>query len=125
MISRKCTVGNRTPIERKLYRRAKAEESYWFYVLYGKPHGKLLTLIGLRIADQQILHLINYAYDAERDAIAAARGLEVSIPGVGAEVGFCRLLDLDGEHSLRFSYRAERLIVEIPHLDVYGLLVIE
>jgi hypothetical protein len=74
---------------------------------------------------QQIIHLVNYAYDAERDQVIPAQGLEVALDGAGTEDRRCLLFDLDGEHMLSSRQRAGNLVVEIPALDVYGVLVIE
>lgn len=74
---------------------------------------------------QQVVHLVNYGYEPERDEVAPGLHLEVGIPGADRGGVSCRLFDLDGEHEASFRQDAGRLVVEIPRLDVYGLLVIE
>ena len=73
---------------------------------------------------QQIIHLINYGYDAERDQVTPVKGLRVVLPE-SSDARSCRLLDVDGERTVDFRHEADRLVVDVPDLDVYAVLVVE
>ncbi len=73
---------------------------------------------------QQVIHLVNYGYDADRDKVSRVEGLHVALPD-SSGVRSCRLLDLDGERTLDFRHESDGVVVEVPDLDVYAVLVVE
>lgn len=74
---------------------------------------------------QQVIHLVNYGYDAGRDEVTPLKGLQISLAAAGPDVRSCRLVDLDGERAVDFRNEPDGLVVEVPDLAVYGVLVIE
>ena len=72
--------------------------------------------------DHQVLHLLNYAYDAASDMVAPARDLEVRLPWAGGGAS-CRQVMPDGESALSCRVERGELVLEVPELDLYALAV--
>jgi len=74
--------------------------------------------------DRQVIHLLDYGYDPETDTIRPATDVRLSVPWSGGEASG-RLLALDGETDVATKVEGDRLIVNVPRIDPYGVLVLE
>jgi len=84
----------------------------------------LVNAIRWTRASEQILHLLNYDYDAATDTVRRVRGLTVRLPWPSGRDAKCNLLYPGGEELLTCTTGDGRLVVEVPELDLYGLLVV-
>jgi hypothetical protein len=72
--------------------------------------------------DRQVIHLLNYRYDAATDWVAPVRDLHLRIPWRDA-AGSCTLLSLAGDRPLASRVDDGTLLVDVPELDPYAVLV--
>jgi hypothetical protein len=75
------------------------------------------------LGERQVVHLLNYAYLPETDAVTPARDLEVRIPWSGGSPS-CIQVRAEGEHPLECRVEGDELVVDVPDLDLYALLVV-
>jgi hypothetical protein len=74
--------------------------------------------------NEQILHLVNYNYDAGQDRVSPVGDLSVHVPWEGPKAPGLRWLSLDGEQQIACRLEAGELVIEIPRLDLYGLAIL-
>jgi hypothetical protein len=74
--------------------------------------------------DRQVVHLLDYGYDAETDTIRPATDVRISVPWSGGDAR-CRLLALEGEVDLATHVEGDRLVIHVPKVDPYAVLVLE
>jgi hypothetical protein len=84
----------------------------------------VVNVIRTALDGRQILHLLDYAYDAEMDTIEPAKDVVVTIPWL-APTAVCRLIAPDGELDLDGEIADGRLRVEVPQIDPYAVLVLQ
>jgi hypothetical protein len=73
---------------------------------------------------EQILHLLNYNYDAATDKIRDVRGLTVRLPWPSARTATCTLLRPGRQEQLNCATENGQLVVQVPQLDIYGLMLV-
>lgn len=74
------------------------------------------------LGERQVLHLLNYGYDAATDVVAPVHDLEVRVPWGGGPVSCGQVLP-DGERALPCRVEGDELVLEVPELDLYALVV--
>ncbi len=74
--------------------------------------------------DEQILHFVNYDYDAAQDRVSPAENLSVRIPWEGSNAPELRWISLEGEQQYPCRVDQGELAFEIPGLDLYGLAIL-
>ncbi len=74
--------------------------------------------------DEQILHFVNYDYDAAHDHVSPAENLSVRIPWEGSNAPELRWISLEGEQQYPCRLEQGELAFEIPRLDLYGLAIL-
>jgi hypothetical protein len=72
----------------------------------------------------QILHLLNYNYDAATDDVRNASGLTVHLPWPRSRGATCTLLRPGHAERLDCTRENGQLVAEVPELDSYGLMVV-
>jgi hypothetical protein len=75
-------------------------------------------------ADEHVLHLVNYNYDAVADRILPARSLTIRLPWPARAKATCMLLRPRKEEVLEAAIADGQLTLQIPGLDAYGLVVV-
>ena len=83
-----------------------------------------VNAIRYALGEQQVVHLLNYAYDSTTDSIEPARDVRISIPWQHDQAT-CTLLAISGEERVTSRVESDQLIVDVPELDPYGVLVVE
>ena len=84
----------------------------------------MVNAIRWKSGTEQILHLLNYNYDAATDTVRHVRGLTVRLPWPSGRGATCKLLRPGHEELLTCTTGDGWLVVEIPELDCYGLMVL-
>jgi hypothetical protein len=84
----------------------------------------MVNAIRWRKDDEQVLHLLNYDYDITSDQVRAVLGLTVSLPWPSPRGASCTLLRPGQQERLDCTTHDGQLVVEVPELDVYGLMVV-
>jgi len=82
-----------------------------------------INVVRYRRGDSQVLHLLDYAYEAATDTIAPASDVRLSIPWTDGAAQ-CSLLAPHSETNLTGRIDGDRLIVEVPRIDPYAVLVV-
>ncbi len=73
---------------------------------------------------EQILHLLNYNYDAATDKVRDVRGLTIRLPWPSARTATCTLLRPGSQEQLNCATENGQLVVQVPQLDIYGLMLV-
>ena len=73
---------------------------------------------------EQVLHLLNYDYDIASDRVRTVLGLTISLPWSSSRAASCSLLRPGQRERLDCTIGDGQLVVEVPELDVYGLMVV-
>src|SRR5262249_770208 len=91
----------------------------------------LVNVIRYVKGDEQVLHLLNYNYDATEDRVVPSRRLRIrvpwqprSLPGDPGGHVACMLLSLAREERLECAYEGGETGLEIPHPDLHGPVVV-
>ncbi len=84
----------------------------------------MVNIIRYARGDEHVLHLLNYNYDAIADCVLPSRHLRIRVPCEPAGEAACTLLGPDGEQRLECALEDGELTLEIPNLDLYGLVVV-
>jgi hypothetical protein len=84
----------------------------------------LVSVICYGAGNGQVLHLLNYNYDASSDRVAVSRDLRIDLPWEPGTEATCTLLRPDGEQRLECALDNGGLTITVPDLDLYGLVVI-
>ncbi len=84
----------------------------------------IVNVIRYTTGDGQVLHLLNYNYDASADRVAVSRDLRVVLPWEHGAEATCTLLRPGGEQRLKCALHRGELELTIPDLDLYGLVVV-
>lgn len=75
------------------------------------------------VGERQVLHLLNYGYDAATDVVTPVHDIEVRVPWSGGTAS-CTLVATDGERPLACRVDGDDLVIEVPKLDLYALVTI-
>jgi hypothetical protein len=73
---------------------------------------------------RQVLHVINYAYDAASDVVTTARDVQMRVPWSGGPAT-CTHVAADGDHLLPSRLDGDELVFSLPAVDLYALIVLE
>jgi len=73
---------------------------------------------------EQVLHLLNYNYDASADPVVRSRDLRIVLRWEHGNDATCTLLRPDGEQRLECAPGKGELAVKIPDLDLHGLVIV-
>jgi hypothetical protein len=84
----------------------------------------MVNAIRWRKDREQVLHLLNYDYDIASDRVRTVLGLTISLPWAGSRAASCSLLRPGQRERLDCTIGDGQLVVEVPELDVYGLMVV-
>jgi hypothetical protein len=84
----------------------------------------LVNVIRYVKGDEQVLHLLNYRYDAIADRVVPSRQLRICVPWQPGSEPACTLLSLAGEDRLECAFENEDLVLEIPQFDLHGLVIL-
>jgi hypothetical protein len=74
--------------------------------------------------EQQILHLLNYAYDGATDTVAPATDVQITVPWDAAGAR-CTLLAPEQEQELAGRIEDGQLLVTVPRVDPYAVLILQ
>jgi hypothetical protein len=85
----------------------------------------MVNVIRHALGDRQVLHLLNYAYDATTDTITPATDVRLTIPWEGDAPATCTLLAPDWNEALPGRVVDRSLVIQIPRIDPYAVLVVE
>lgn len=85
----------------------------------------LVNVIGYAKDGEQILHIVNYQYDAAQDHVSPVENLRVWITWADSRLPELRWLSLDGEQHLPCRHEGGELVFEIPRLELYGLAILK
>ncbi len=83
-----------------------------------------VSAIRYRCGNETVVHLLNYAYDAENDTVLPAEALEVAIPWPTDEEPHATLLTKDGASPVGCRVVDGRCVVAVDRLELYALLVL-
>ncbi len=84
----------------------------------------LVNAIRWTRGNEQVLHLLNYNYDATADAVRRVRDLTVRLPWPTGRSATCTLLRPGRAERLDCTADNGLLIVRVSELDDYGLMVV-
>ena len=84
----------------------------------------MVNVIRYVCADEHVLHLVNYNYDAGADRILPVRNLTIRLPWAARAEATCMLLRPGNEEVLEAAIANGQLTLQIPDLDAYGLVVV-
>ena len=84
----------------------------------------LVNVVRYSKNDEQILHFVNYDYDAAQDLVSPVENLSVRIPWADSRLPELRWLSLDGEQRHPCRLEGGELVFEIPRLELYGLAIL-
>jgi hypothetical protein len=84
----------------------------------------MVNAIRWRKEGEQVLHLLNYDYDITSDQVRAVLRFTVSLPWPSPRGASCTLLRPGQQERLDCTTHDGQLVVEVPELDVYGLMVV-
>ena len=85
----------------------------------------MVNVIRWTRGDEQILHLINYNYDAATDEVKSARGLSLRLPVAAGRGVTCTLLRPGREERLECRSQDGQLVIQVAELDCYGLVLVQ
>jgi len=83
-----------------------------------------INVVRYRRGDTQVLHLLDYAYEAATDTIVPSSDVRLSIPWTDGAAAHCSFLAPHEETDLPARIDDGRLIVEVPRIDPYAVLVV-
>lgn len=84
-----------------------------------------VNVLRYRVGERQVLHLLNYRYEAHTDRIEPAIDLQVRVPWSGNRTAGCALVGDDGEYPIASRVEGDELVLEIPELELYALIVVD
>jgi hypothetical protein len=84
----------------------------------------MVNVIRYATGDEQVLHLLNYNYDASADRVLPSRDVRIVLPWEPGTEPTCTLLQPGGEQRLECAQDRGELELTIPDLDLYGLVVV-
>ena len=85
----------------------------------------LVNVIRYAKDDEQILHFLNYQYDAIQDQVSSIENLHVRLPWGDSKLPELRWSSLDDELRLPCRHEGSELLFEIPKLNLYGLAILK
>ena len=84
----------------------------------------LVNAILWKRGNEQVLHLLNYNYDAATDEVRSVRDLTVRLPWPSSRAATCTLLRPGRAERLDCTAEFGQLAVQVPDLDIYGLMLV-
>jgi len=139
----KVAIFSENPLGPRMARREADQALFDFWTNYGQrdrqrilaslaPLGSarlrssdpMVNVIRYATGDEQVLHLLNYNYDAGADRLVPSRDLRIFLPWQPGDEPTCTLLRPDGEQRLECALGNGELTLKIPDLDLYGLVVV-
>lgn len=83
-----------------------------------------VNVIRYSMGEELVLHLVNYAYDVAYDRVTPSPPLRLTLPWEPGREAACILHGLEGEQKLECRFEDGELTMEIPELQLYGLVVV-
>lgn len=84
----------------------------------------MVNVIRYVSSQEQVLHLLNYSYDPRTDRVNPSRQLRICLPWESGAEAICTLLRPSGQEKLKSRPKGGELVIEVPKLDMYGLVTV-
>jgi hypothetical protein len=97
------------------------EHLRWSRIVVSDPS---VNALRYRLDGRQVLHLLNYRYQADGDCIEPVRDLQVRVPWAGGPAS-ATLLRLDDERTVPCRVEGDVVVLDIGELDLYAVVVVE
>jgi hypothetical protein len=83
-----------------------------------------VDVVRYALGERQVLHVLNYDYDAADDRVTPARDVQVRVPWPGNGAASCALLRHGGEDVVPCRLDDGDLVFDIAELDPYAVVVL-
>ena len=97
------------------------EHLRWSRIVVSDPS---VNALRYRLDGRQVLHLLNYRYQADGDCIEPVHDLQVRVPWAGGPAS-ATLFRLDDERTVPCRVEGDDVVLDIGELDLYAVVVVE